>query len=521
MEPSRPHPSAAGDSMDRSIARRVALAALLLGIVGDALFDRIALGINVPIAVALALVAAMLLRPKTAVIDRIDLWIPAVAILASLGVAIRTDPPIVALDVALAGAATLAWMICASGQPLTRRSALVVAAFGAMAGTWLGLGAASVASKADIDGSLSSAGMAGRRLVPIVRGLALAPPILLVLAALLASADAVFGRLIGNLLELPIDPTELVIRAIVVFAIAWLAAGSLSIAAGGLPYDPERDWPHAPARSLGAAAQSRTGWFELPGATEALVVLIAIDVLFGAFVAIQFAYLFGGVGTVLGTGITFSDYAREGYFQLVAVVAVAGTLIAIAEAAAHGRRTFLVAALVLIGLTFVILGSAAVRLGLYQQIYGWTELRFYVVASIAWLAAGGLILTILVLRDRMRWLVHGLALAAVAVTLVVTAIGPQAFITRQNLARALDPSLIPAGGHAGLDVDYIAGFGDDAIPEMVEALPRLDPESRTTLIERLWVRRGELDGDASSAAWPAWNLAREQAREALSRLPPP
>jgi hypothetical protein len=498
--------------MDPRTARRIAIAALILGVVGDGLFDRQMPGVNVPIAVATALIATTLFRPSGALIDRLDLWIPPVALLAATGVAIRSDPPIVLLDVGLAGVATLAWAIAASGQAVTRQSARAVAGLGTFAAAWLGIGSVVVVARAGADGSLRAVAGSGRRALPIVRGLVLATPVVLVLAALLASADVVFGRVVTDLLNLPFDLSDLAVRSVVVLAIGWLAAGALSIAAGELPFKP------AEARSLGAAAGLRPGWLLLPGATEALVVLVAVDVLFGAFVALQVAYLFGGAQTVLGSGITFSDYAREGYFQLVAVVALAGLLLALAEAAARRTRAFFVAGLGLIGLTAVILASAAVRLGLYQQIYGWTEVRFYVAASIAWLALGGVVLAVLVLRDRMRWLLHGLALAAVAVTLVVTTIGPQAFVTRQNLDRALDPALVPPEGHTGLDAGYLVTLGDDAIPEIVEALPRLDPTSRAALLSVLELRRSQLSNEPDSG-WPSWNLAREQAREALARLP--
>ena len=502
--------------MEPRFARRVALAALLLGLLGDVLFDRVALGLNVPIAIGVALVVATLFRPPDRQLDLLDLWIPPVAILAALGVALRADPTIVALDLALAGVATLAWMICCSGTALTRKSVDVVVAVGVWAGAWLGIGGFIVAGRAGSDGAFGRALGSSRGALPILRGLALATPVVLVLAALLSSADAVFGNLIGDVLHLPFDLSDLAVRSVVVLAIAWLAAGALSIAAGELPYRPAE-----PARSLGAAARSRAGRLVLPGATEALVVLVAVDVLFGAFVVVQVAYLFGGLGTVLGTGITFSDYAREGYFQLVAVVGFAGLLLAVAEAAAHRTRAFLIAALWLIGQTFVILASAAVRLGLYKQIYGWTELRFYVVASMAWLTIGGLVLALLLLRDRMRWLVHGLALAAIAVTLVVTAIGPQAFITHENLARALDPTLVPPEGYSGLDAGYMAELGDDAIPEIVAAWPRLDAASRAALRPALEDSARRLTQDPSTTAWPAWNLAREEARSALLRFPLP
>ena len=51
--------------------------------------------------------------------------------------------------------------------------------------------------------------------------------------------------------------------------------------------------------------------------------LLVLDALFLAFVAVQVTVLFGGNDYVLRTaGLTYAEYAREGFWQLIA----AGTL---------------------------------------------------------------------------------------------------------------------------------------------------------------------------------------------------
>jgi hypothetical protein len=503
--------------MPARLARRLVLLALGGGVAADVLFDRVGLGINVPLAVVAILLAAVALRPANARTDWLDLWLPAVALAAAAIVAVRGDPVVTFLDLGLAGVATLASVVALSGVAVTRRSALAVTSLGVLAGTWLGIGSVRVLATASSDGGLRSAGAMGRRSIPIVRGLLIATPIVIVFTALLASADVVFGRAVDKTLNLPIDATDIATRTAVSLAAAWILGGVLAMAAAVVPVKAEE----LGLDELATAARSTGIRFAL--ATEATVVLIAVDLLFAVFVAFQLAYLFGGADTVAAAGITYSDYAREGYFQLVAVVVGAGILVALAVLASPGpggrSRVFLGAALGLLGLTAVILASAAVRLGLYQQIYGWTELRFYVAASIAWLAIGGVVATVLLLLDRMSWLAHGLAFGAVAVTLVVSVLGPQAFITQQNLARALDPSLVPAEGHTGLDAEYLGAFGDDAVPLVVEALPRLDPASQAALRSALEARRSEVRADTAGAAWQAWNVSRARARAALETLP--
>jgi uncharacterized protein DUF4153 len=50
------------------------------------------------------------------------------------------------------------------------------------------------------------------------------------------------------------------------------------------------------------------------------VALGALNLLFLAFVVVQFRYLFGGEGLVEErVGLTYAEYARHGFFELVAV----------------------------------------------------------------------------------------------------------------------------------------------------------------------------------------------------------
>ncbi len=515
--------------MDPRKARRIAAIALVAGVVGDLLFDRTGMGINVPLGVAGGLIAVWLVgsgRP----IDRLDWWIPVVAMLAAVGVAIRADAPVVLADSALAAAGLVAWALAVSVGGLTRRSAAVVMALGAEAGVMIGLGAAVVLDRAARQPSDASGAASWRRALPVVRGLLIAVPVLAIFAGLLGSADAAFAGIIDGLLSLGINVDELVRRGIVVAIVAWPTAGGLAVAAGAFPsvftslvralVPPPAEAPQVVPAGWAAPAPVPVQ-VRLPGAasTEALTVLVAVEVLFAAFVVVQVAYLFGGFATMTRAGLTYSEYARAGFFQLVAVVAGAGLLLLAGHALAGRAKEFLPVAVGLVVLTGVILASAAVRLGLYQQAYGWSELRFYVAATIGWLGICLLIALVLVIRREAGWLLHGVAGAAIAVALLVTALGPQSFIAGQNVARALDPSLVPAGGKAGLDIDYVSTLGDGAVPVLVDALPLLAPADRARLLLSLREQRFALEADQSPGAWPGWNLDRERARDALRGLP--
>ncbi len=252
------------------------------------------------------------------------------------------------------------------------------------------------------------------------------------------------------------------------------------------------------------------------GTTEAATILVVIDVLFAAFVALQLAYLFGGTDTLAMAGLTYAEYARRGFFELVLVAVLAGLLVVTLDLAVGSRsRGQLAGALVLLALTAVVLVSAFTRLRLYQSMYGWTELRLVVLVAIAWLAVALAVTAGLLLARRTRWTLHALGIMVLVVICGLNALGPQAFVTGRNLDRAIDPSLVPSGGSTGLDTDYLTQLGDEAVVPVVDVWDRLGQADRDALAPALARREEQLRTDPSLQGWPAWNLTRERAREVL------
>jgi hypothetical protein len=251
---------------------------------------------------------------------------------------------------------------------------------------------------------------------------------------------------------------------------------------------------------------------------ESVTILIAVDALFAVIVGLQLAYLFGGLDTLAAGGITYANYARRGFFELVAVTCLSGCLVVGLNAlVAERTRAFVAAAVGLAALSALVLASAALRLSLYQDAYGWTELRFYVAATIAWLGIGIAAAIVLLSWDRMRWLGHAMAIGALVVLVGVNVIGPQRLVADANVARLLNPALVPPDGRRGLDLDYALWLGDDAVPALVAALPALGAADRETLMAWLETRWIQL-GSPEHAGWPAWNLGRQRATEALAPL---
>ena len=498
--------------MDRSLARRILLAALGVGVLAEVAMDGPALGLNLPILTTTMLAAAWLFRRVGRAPDPLDAWLPVSALVLAAFTAVRADPFVAFLDVAGAAAFTGASAAAFSGLAVTRRSATAVMAMGVWVLQRVIVGTAwalSAGRPAESDGPRQLPTWFG----PVARGLVLAIPLVLIFAVLFASADPIFNRGFEDVMNFDIDLGDLPGRIVFALSVAWLAAGLLSIASSGLP-ELERS-------SLGAAV--RTGSLareRLLGTTEALVVLVAIDLIVGLFVALQLAYLFGGLDTLEAAGMKYSDYARRGYFELVAAAALAGgILVALEYEVTRRSRSYMALAIGLVALTIVVLASAALRLKLYQDAYGWTELRLYVAVSIAAMALTLATLAAFLATDRTRWLGHAMVVIGLVSLIALNVLAPAAFVAERNVARVIDPSLVPPDGEVSLDADYLAVLPDDAIPALVAALPRLPDGERYRVLQLLKARRTDLVLEPAYTSPFAWNLGRQRARDALATLP--
>jgi len=192
--------------------------------------------------------------------------------------------------------------------------------------------------------------------------------------------------------------------------------------------------------------------------------------------------------------------------------------VALDLAVARRARAQLAASLALLGLTGVVLLSAFVRLRLYQDAYGWTELRLYVAVSIAAMAVTLAALAVFLATDRTRWLGHVMAVIGLVSLITLNLIAPAAFVAERNVERIIDPSLVPPDGQAALDADYLGVLPDDAVPALVAALPQLSGNDAFR-IERALDRRERALAEAPYGTPFSWNLGRERAKAALRTVP--
>ncbi|MGW5669701.1 DUF4153 domain-containing protein, partial [Micromonospora sp. NPDC003776] len=319
----------------------------------------------------------------------------------------------------------------------------------------------------------------GRSLVSV----AVTAALLLLFGLLFVSADAVFADLVTGALP-DVSPPGMfgwLVRLLLVGAV--LLGGAYLLAA-----PPDLELRAGPARVV-----RRLEWV-LP--------LALLDALFAAFVLVQLAVLFGGSAHVLRTaGLTYAEYARGGFWQLLAVSALALLVIAGSLRWAPRRSRadrVLIRLLVggLTGLSLVVVASAIYRMQVYTDAYGATRLRLVVTAVELWLGLLFVLVGVVTVRLRGAWLPRLVLGAGVVALLGLAVVNPDRLIAERNVERwqRIDR----------LDVEYLSGLSADAVP----ALDRLPEPLRSCALR-------EIAAELPEDGWQAANLGRAQARATL------
>ncbi|GAA3987799.1 DUF4153 domain-containing protein [Thermobifida alba] len=324
---------------------------------------------------------------------------------------------------------------------------------------------------------------------PVLIGISVTALLLLVFGGLLMAADPVFARIILTYFEgLPFRGTMFVLFAL------GTGAAALTALRPARTEQPEGD---AAKRPKPRTPVPMTAW---------LLPLGALNLLFLSFIAVQAATLFGGEEYVQrATDLTYAEYARQGFFQLLTVgFLVLGVIAAVCWLlrTVHGGERRLRNALlgVLCLLTLLLLASALNRLDLYAETFGLTRLRVLAEAAIWWIGAVFVLVVVAGAIDtfggRSGWL-------------------PRAVVALTGAGLALfaysDPDLRIAESHvdmpvARIDMFYLNGLSDDAVPALARIVQRADcayiPEAdRIQLRERL----------DTGTSWTDWNASRRRA----------
>ncbi len=233
----------------------------------------------------------------------------------------------------------------------------------------------------------------------------------------------------------------------------------------------------------------------------ASLVLVGICAVYGLYVLIQASALALGPEYVeRRTGLTNAEYARSGFFQLLAVAVITLVLVSLARpvaASAGGRAGTVVRLLALVAVlcTEVMVVVSIARLEFYSEVFGLTMLRLYTSVFAGWL---GLVLALAAIAlwwSPREWLALSIVVLALLGVFSMNLVNPEAVVARHNLARW------QAAGT--LDRGYLVGLSTDAVPTIAERLPVNAWDSWCWQVSK-----------ASSGL--TWNWSRQRAKQAMA-----
>lgn len=337
--------------------------------------------------------------------------------------------------------------------------------------------------------------------VPVIRAVALALPVTLVLGLVLSGADPTFAAwrdYIANvLLQISILPR-----------LCWFAAlSALTLGGLGLAIQP---------RPAIAEKRSRDSFGLRFSRTDQVTVLGSAAAVFAAYLALQVSYLFGNPGAVVGSHTTYADTVHRGFAELNAAV----TLSALVIVTLLGRSSVQplpglskAMAITLLLESQILAMSALHRVNLYEAAYGYTEQRLLVaIYASATIAAQALLgWEIIGAADFRRLLRRTCALGILTLCGLVIW-NTEAWIVRANIARYRSTGQ--------LDYDYlIRDLGPDGLPELTRRLPGLHTSLRGEVEKCLRFVGARQIAPTIRYQWFEWTARRAALREVIEQYP--
>ena len=301
----------------------------------------------------------------------------------------------------------------------------------------------------------------------VLLGVLIAIPLLIVVVALLTSADMIFSSWTETALDYVFfssNPYLVCLLTVVIYVAAYgiMAAASRMMALKQTVADVQKN-----ADTLSGQKGENT--------LTALTVTVLLTLVYLLFCGIQLFFLFGNGKVSLPEGFTYAEYARQGFFQLLAVTFLNVLILMLCRKPASKNLVLRVVLTVFSACTYIMIASAAMRMLLYIDAYHLTFLRILVLwfLGLNTLLVTGIILAIY----RSKFPLFRYFVAATAVCYIVLAYA--------NVDHMVASFNLKTGESVKVtDMDYLAMLSADAAPVMVPALAEIiEMEKNGTTVE--------------------------------------
>lgn len=336
------------------------------------------------------------------------------------------------------------------------------------------------------------------RIGPVLIGLALSVPLLIIVLALLSSADIVFENGLNRIFSF-------LNQHIIEYMFKVFLGAIAAIPLFGLLSALRRN-----KRIDGMKRKIDSGRLKVLDAGIIGTVLILLNAVYLVFIAVQLGYLLDAFSSILSAGYNYSSYARRGFFELMGVVFINLGVISLSfllsKRTGHGGTATLKAMETsLVILTLFLIASAFSKMAMYMDAYGLSLLRVY--TSWFMLLCAIVFIAILVKLYVQKFaLTRFCSFAFVALFLALNYANVDARIPQYNIYR------YTSGISKTVDVEIFYNLSDSMIPYAAKLLDMGDKAAADKAKELLSARAGILNDNR----WQVVSVARVNARNILN-----
>ncbi|MDD4029332.1 MAG: DUF4173 domain-containing protein [Caldisericia bacterium] len=333
-------------------------------------------------------------------------------------------------------------------------------------------------------------------------GIFISIPLLFIVVWLLSSADVVFSEQLSSFLMhfQNIHLVDIVWQIILVFLVTIMV---FSVLWSVWSKKQSKRSSYVPTESFSPKVDS----------VILLPILLSLCLVYFLFSWIQFAYLFGSFSYSLPEGITYSQYAREGFAQLIFVSIINYVLLLIStfrkDDEKHGIHVIIKGFnTLLVAFTVVLLVSSYLRITLYEAAYGYTYLRILTQVFIVYLFVHFIMMLCKVWIPSFSLMKTFFILSLIAI-LFVNFMGIDATIAEKNFQRYITTG--------EFDSNHFATLSFDAIAEYIEFVKK-DPWVKDIMFFQQFdekLRKVQLNSKDIITPWQSFNGSKYKAKKAI------
>jgi hypothetical protein len=327
----------------------------------------------------------------------------------------------------------------------------------------------------------------------VLTGLVLSIPVLAVVLTLLMSADAKFKQLLGGFPDwFQVINTETIVRGMIILITTAVFFGFLQVL----------HHKHIKIIDPGKARLAPP-----IDAVIAFTILVVMDLVYLLFTFVQFKYFFGGT---LQENYTFAQYARKGFFELLFVSVINLSLLTVvltfvkrSSGVLNRLKQIMLSLLVIF--SAVILSSAFLRLGMYEDAYGFTFTRILAHSFMIFLGIIFAYSFVQIWIEKLSF-AHFFFITSFVYYSALNTVDLNQLVVTKNINRFEQSGKV--------DIHYLNTLSYTGIHGLI-SLYKKDPnipELGTILMQRKEETRMEKD------SWQSFNLRKQQVKNELEKL---